>query len=124
MYNGLHVHYTSNLSKNEMTKEREKVVFRANHRSGSWAIKVLQNIAQTMMSTKFSECTTEKEKDERAEKVLEQLDKILTPKQIKKVLKLAGKIDDDEEYTYDLISESGGSKRKKEKKNDNDELSI
>ena len=111
----------SNLSKNEMTKERDKIVFRANHRSGSWAISVLQRIAQTMMSTKFPNCTSEKEKDERAEKILEQLDKILTPKQIKSVLDLAGKIDDEEEYTYDLIGETGGSKRKKETNDDNEE---
>ena len=65
-----------------MTKERDKIVFRASHRSGIWAVSVLQKLAQTMLSTKFKECTTEKEKDERAEMVLEQLHRILTPEQI------------------------------------------
>ena len=114
----------SNLSKQEMTKERDKIVFRANHRSGSWAISVLQKVAQTMLSTKFADCTTEKEKDERAERILEQLDKILIPKQIKKVLDLAGEIDDEEKYTYDVISSSYGSKKSNDTNDDNDEITI
>ena len=112
----------SNLSKQEMTKERDKIVFRANHRSGSWAISVLQKVAQTMLSTKFADCTTEKEKDERAEMVLYQLDKILIPKQIKKVLDLAGEIDDEEKYTYDVISGSYGSRKSNDTNDDNDEM--
>lgn len=96
----------SNLSKKEMTEERDKIIFRANHRSGNWAVSVLQKLAQTMSSTKFEECKNESQKDDRAEKVLKQLHKILSPKQIDEVLKMAGQIDDEERYTYELINDS------------------
>lgn len=109
----------SNMSKNEMTKERDKIVFRASHRSGIWAVSVLQKLAQTMLSTKFKECTTEKEKDERAEMVLEQLHRILTPEQIKDILDLTGEIDDEEKYTYEIID--GYNTRKDSNKKISDE---
>ena len=110
----------SNMSKNEMTKERDKIVFRASHRSGVWAVSVLQKLAQTMLSTKFEECTTEREKDERAEKVLDQLHRILTPKQIKDIIDLAGEIDDEEKYTYEIVD--GYNSRKDSKKDIVDEF--
>ena len=102
-----------------MTKERDKIVFRASHRSGIWAVSVLQKLAQTMISTKFKECTTEKEKDERAEMVLEQLHRILTPEQIKDILDLTGEIDDEEKYTYEIID--GYNTRKDSNKKISDE---
>jgi len=45
----------SNLSKKEITKEKENVVFTANHRAGSWAVSMLYKIAQTMASSDFKE---------------------------------------------------------------------
>ena len=87
----------SNLSKQEMTKEREKIVFRANHRSGSWAIRVLYNIAQTMASSNFKEI---KNKDAKAHRALDELDKIYRHEKLMSILDLAGEIDDEEKYTY------------------------
>ena len=111
----------SNLSKQEMTKERDKIVFRANHRSGSWAVKVLYNIAQTMASSNFKNITN---KDQRAHRALDELDKIYSYDELMNILDLAKEIDDDEKYTYDLIDNSCGVKKSNETNNDSDEITI
>ena len=111
----------SNLSKQEMTKEREKIVFRANHRSGSWAIRVLYNIAQTMASSNFKEI---KNKDAKAHRALDELDKIYSHEKFMSILDLAGEIDDEEKYTYELIDNSFGVKKSNDTNDDNDQITM
>ena len=111
----------SNLSKQEMTKEREKIVFRANHRSGSWAIRVLYNIAQTMASSNFKEI---KNKDAKAHRALDELDKIYSHEKLMSILDLAGEIDDEEKYTYELIDNSFGVKKSNDTNDDNDQITM
>ena len=111
----------SNLSKQEMTKERDRIVFRANHRSGSWAIRVLYNIAKTMASSNFKDI---KNKDAKAHRALDELDKIYSHEELMSILDLAGEIDDKEKYTYELIDDSMGVKKSNDTNDDNDEIPI
>lgn len=98
----------SNLSKKEMTKEREKVISTANHRIGSWAVSVLYRIAQTTKSSNLKEY---KKGDERATVVIDELLKIYTDEQLGKILKMAGEIDDAQKY---VLEEMNTVKNKKE----------
>ncbi len=85
----------SNLSKKEMTKERDKVISTANHRIGSWAVSVLYRIAQTTKSSNLKEY---KKGDERATVVIDELLKLYSHEQLKEILKMAGEIDDNLEH--------------------------
>ena len=91
----------SNLSKKEMTKERDKVISTANHRIGSWAVSVLYRIAQTTKSSNLKEY---KKGDERATVVIDELLKLYTEDQLGKILKMAGEIDDMQKYILEEVS--------------------
>lgn len=85
----------SNLSKKEMSQERDKIISTANHRIGSWAVSVLYRIAQT---TKSSNLKDYKKGDERATVVIDELLKLYSHEQLKEILNMAKEIDDDLEY--------------------------
>lgn len=99
----------SNLSKKDMIQNRQNIVFTANHRAGSWAISVLYKLAQTMASNDFKQY---KKGDDRAGRVLDELHKIYSSETIKKILDLSGRIDDTNEYIYEVIDSRCGKKSK------------
>lgn len=107
----------SNLSKKEMTQDRENIVFTANHRAGSWAISVLYKIAQTLAGQNFKDY---KKGDERATAVIDNLLKIYSKEQLDRVLDLAGRIDDTGEYIYEEVNSSFG----KRSHDDDEEVSL
>lgn len=104
----------SNLSKKDMIQNRQNIVFTANHRAGSWAVSVLYKLAETMAGDNFKQY---KKGDERARRVLDELHKIYSSEKIKKILDLAGRIDDTNEYIYEEINSGFG----KSTKNDGEE---
>lgn len=104
----------SNLSKKDMVQNRDNVIFTANHRAGSWAVSVLYKLAETMAGDNFKQY---KKGDERAGRVLDELYKIYSPNEIKRILDLAGRIDDTNEYIYEEINSGFG----KSAKNDGEE---
>ena len=61
-------------------------------------------------------------KDQRAHRALDELDKIYSYDELMNILDLAKEIDDDEKYTYDLIDNSCGVKKSNETNNDSDEI--
>lgn len=85
----------SNLKKSEMTKERENIVFTANHvianekREGSWAKSVISSIVKTMMSSDLKEYNKKNQKAI----ILHKLKEIYTPEEIKDILEMATAID-------------------------------
>lgn len=85
----------SNLSKKEMTKERDQIVSTANHRVGSWAVSVLYRIAQTTLSSNLKEYA---KGDKRATVVVDELMKLYSPEQLNKILAMAEEIDDDQKH--------------------------
>ena len=91
----------SNLSKKEMIEERKNIIFTANHRIGSWAVSVLNKIAQTRASSDFKDY---KKGDKRAIRVIDELRKMYTDKQIESILKQVKEIDDDQLYTYEEVN--------------------
>lgn len=105
----------NNRTKKEIAKEKENIIFTANHRSGSWAMSVLYRVAQTMASSNLKQY---KKGDERANAVLDELLKMYNPEEIKQILNLAGEIDDSESYTYDIYETTKNS-RKENKDDDN-----
>lgn len=107
----------SNLTKKEMTEDRENIVFTANHRAGSWAVSVLYRIAETLAGDNFKQY---KKGDERASMVIEQLHKIYTPEEIGRILELTRQIDDTGEYIYEEVN-STFSKKNLDKQDDNEE---
>lgn len=104
----------SNLSKKDMVQNRDNVVFTANHRVGSWAVSVLYKLAETMSGDDFKKY---KKGDERAGRVIDELHKIYSSEEIRKILDLAGRIDDTNEYIYEEINSGFG----KSDKNDGEE---
>ena len=91
----------SNLSKKEMIEERKNIIFTANHRIGSWAVSVLNKIAQTRASSDFKDY---KKGDKRATRVIDELRKMYTNKQIESILKQVKEIDDDQLHTYEEVN--------------------
>lgn len=85
----------SNLSKKEMSQEKDKIISTANHRIGSWAVSVLYRIAQTTKSSNLKEY---KKGDERATVVIDELLKLYTQDELKVILNMAKEIDDDLEH--------------------------
>lgn len=85
----------SNLRKSEMTKERENIVFTANHvianetREGSWAKSVLTSLAKTMMSCDLKEYS----KKNQQIIVRQKLKQIYTPYELNDILQMATEID-------------------------------
>lgn len=104
----------SNLSKKDMVQNRDNVVFTANHRVGSWAVSVLYKLAETMSGDDFKKF---KKGDDRAGRVIDELHKIYSSEEIRKILDLAGRIDDTNEYIYEEINSGFG----KSAKNDGEE---
>lgn len=100
----------SNLSKKEIAQEKENVVFTANHRAGSWAVSVLYRIAQTMASSDFKEY---KKGDIRAERVINELLKLYSQEELKKILDMARRLDDTNEFIYEEVNSSYSQQRKK-----------
>ena len=98
----------SNLSKKEMTQDRDNVVFTANHRAGSWAVTVLYRIAQTMAGDNFKQY---KRGDERAERVLDELHRIYTSEEIRRILELTRRIDDTNEFIYEEVNSVFGKRK-------------
>lgn len=107
----------SNLTKKEMTQDRDNIVFTANHRAGSWAISVLYRIAQTLAGDNLKQL---KKGDERATVVIDNLLKIYSKEKLDQILDLAGRIDNTGEYIYEEVN-SSYSKKKKEENDDNEE---
>lgn len=107
----------SNLTKKEMTEDRENIVFTANHRAGSWAVSVLYRIAETLAGNNFKQY---KKGDERATAVIEQLHKIYSPEEIGRILELTRQIDDTGEYIYEEVN-STFSKKNLDEQDDNEE---
>ena len=99
----------SNLSKKDMIQNRKNIVFTANHRAGSWAVSVLYKLAQTMASNDFKQY---KNSDQKAERLLDELHKIYSSEEIKNILELTGRIDDTNEYIYEVIDSRCGKKSK------------
>lgn len=97
----------SNLSKKEMIEERKNIIFTANHRIGSWAVSVLNKIAQTRASSDFKDY---KKGDKRAIRVIDELRKMYTDKQIESILKQVKEIDDDQLYTYEEVNSTFSKK--------------
>ena len=93
----------SNLSKKEMMQDKDNIVFTANHRIGSWAVSVLYKIAQTHSSLDFKEYT---KGDKRAGRVIDELRKIYTDKQLNEILDMAKEIDDEQLYTYEEVNQN------------------
>lgn len=94
----------SNLTKKEMTQQRDNVVFTANHRAGSWAVSVLYRIAQTMASSNFKEYP---KGDKRAGRVIDELLKIYSQEELGKILDMTGRIDDTGEFIYEQVNGYG-----------------
>lgn len=101
----------SNLSKKDMIQNRDNVVFTANHRVGSWAVSVLYKLAETMIGDDLKKY---KKGDERAGRVIDELHKIYSSEEIRKILDLAGRIDDTNEYIYEEINSGFGKSAKNE----------
>ena len=78
-------------SKRAVLEETAGVVYVANHRPGSWAVSLLYKIAQASAGESFKKY---KKGDERATKVLEELEKLYSPERLNAILDLAGMIDD------------------------------
>ena len=97
----------SNLSKKEMIEERKNIIFTANHRIGSWAVSVLNKIAQTRASSDFKDY---KKGDKRATRVIDELRKMYTNKQIESILKQVKEIDDDQLHTYEEVNSTFSKK--------------
>lgn len=97
----------SNLSKKEMIEERKNIIFTANHRIGSWAVSVLNKIAQTRASSDFKDY---KKGDKRAIRVIDELRKMYTNKQIESILKQVKEIDDDQLHTYEEVNSTFSKK--------------
>lgn len=91
----------SNLSKKEMMEDKKNIVFTSNHRIGSWAVSVLYRVAQTRASSDFKDY---KKGDERATRVIDELRKMYTDKQIESILKQVKEIDDDQLHTYEEVN--------------------
>lgn len=100
----------SNLSKKEMMQDKDNIVFTANHRIGSWAVSVLYKIAQTHSSLDFKEYT---KGDKRAGRVIDELRKIYTDKQLNEILDMAKEIDDEQLYTYEEVNQNFVAKENK-----------
>ena len=98
----------SNLSKKEMTQDRDNIVFTANHRAGSWAVTVLYRIAQTIAGDNLKQY---KRGDERAERILDELHRIYTAEEIRKILELTGRIDDTNEFIYEEVNSVFGKRK-------------
>ena len=98
----------SNLSKKEMTQERDQIVSTANHRVGSWAVSVLYRIAQTTLSDDLKKYA---KGDKRATVVVDELMKLYSPEQLNKILAMAEEIDDAQKH---LIVEDKQTAKEKE----------
>lgn len=98
----------SNLSKKEMTQDRDNIVFTASHRAGSWAVTVLYRIAQTMAGDNLKQY---KRGDEKAERILDELHRIYTAEEIGKILELTRRIDDTNEYIYEEVNSVFGKRK-------------
>lgn len=85
----------SNLRKSEMTKERENIVFTANHviasenREGSWAKSVLASIVKTMISCDLKEYS----KKNQQIIVRQKLKQMYTTQELNEILEMAAEID-------------------------------
>lgn len=85
----------SNLRKSEMTKERENIVFTANHiiasekREGCWAKSVLTSLVKTMMSCDLKEYS----KKNQQMIVRQKLKQIYSPYELNDILQMATEID-------------------------------
>ncbi len=85
----------SNMKKSEMTKERKNIVFTVNHfiatdkKDGTWAIKMIYNLAKTMLSNDLNEYS----KENQAKIVLEKLATIYSHDEIMKLIDKADDID-------------------------------
>jgi len=85
----------SNLRKSEMTKERQDIVFTANHvianekREGNWAKSVISSIVKTMISSDLKEYSRENQKII----IMKKLSEIYTPQEMKEILEMATQID-------------------------------
>ena len=82
-------------------EDKKNIVFTSNHRIGSWAVSVLYRVAQTRASSDFKDY---KKGDERATRVIDELRKMYTDKQIESILKQVKEIDDDQLYTYEEVN--------------------
>jgi len=109
----------SNLRKSEMTKERQNIVFTANHvianekRQGRWATDVIASLVKTMLSCDLKEYTKENQKII----ILQKLKDVYEPKEIMEILNLAEKIDRGE-YICEIEEEAKNiSKRKNRSSN-------
>ena len=91
----------SNLSKKEMMEDKKNIVFTSSHRIGGWAVSVLYRLAQTRASSDFKDY---RKGDERATRVIDELRKMYTDKQIESILEQVKEIDDDQLYTYEEVN--------------------
>lgn len=110
----------SNMKKSEMTKERENIVFTANHtlstekRNGHWAASVIYSIVKTMLSSDLKEYSKENQR----KIVIEQLNRIYNNDEILAILEKGNKIDSGE-YNGEIINPDNTSLRKKSKNKKN-----
>lgn len=85
----------SNLNKSEMTKERQNIVFTANHvlankkREGRWAKSVLSSLVKTMLSSDLKEYSKENQKAI----IFSKLNEVYGSEQLKEILDIATEID-------------------------------
>lgn len=106
----------SNLSKSEMTKERDNIVFTAKHilateeKNGYWAAGVLYGIVKTMLSSDLKEYS----KDNQRRIVFEQLCQMYSKEEIDKILDFGKEIDIGE-YTYEIEEPEDTRLRKRRK---------
>ena len=104
----------SKLRKSEMTKEREGIVFTANHniakegRAGSWAKSVISCLAKTMLSSDLKEYS---KKEQRAI-ILQKLKEVYDAKEFVDILEMAKKIDEGE-YICQVEEEKKSQSRKR-----------
>lgn len=101
----------SNMKKSEMTKERKNIVFTVNHfiatdkRDGTWAVKMIYNLAKTMLSDDLKDYS----KENQAKIVLEKLATIYSHNEIMKLIDKADDIDSgkylyyiEDDFTQDI----------------------
>lgn len=103
-------------NKRDALEEKDGAVYVANHRPGSWAISLLYKIAQAKAGESFKKY---KKGNERATKVIEQLEKLYTHEQLMNIFDLAKIIDDEQVIetsegkkigiVYDVIKERKGT---------------
>jgi len=88
----------SNLQKKDMMKERENIVFRANHtittngKRGTWAENVLHNVLKTMLGSDLAHLS----KKEKRTKIIEKMSQMYLKEECKDILDLCKEIDSGE----------------------------